>query len=93
MQRLVLKEKQVVELQRELQKYVTQNPVEDREAVSIDPAFALLSNIEQRTANLQEEQAKRERDRAKWNSVMEEMAKLKIQVGTPHDKLVTNHSR
>ncbi|KAJ3556352.1 hypothetical protein NP233_g11996 [Leucocoprinus birnbaumii] len=55
-QRLVQKEKQVIQLQTELDRYRAQNPSEDKEA---------------------EERAKRERDRAKWNALMEEIAKLK----------------
>ncbi|KAJ3532310.1 hypothetical protein NM688_g7443 [Phlebia brevispora] len=58
-QRLVQKEKQVLQLQAELERHKVQNPVEDKEA---------------------EEKARRERDRAKWNTVMDEMSKLKTQI-------------
>ncbi|THG96218.1 hypothetical protein EW026_g5579, partial [Hermanssonia centrifuga] len=64
-QRLVQKEKQVIQLQGELERLKAQNPSESREL---------------------EEKAKRERDRAKWNTLMEEIAKSKLQ----NDELQTS---
>ncbi|CAK5262775.1 unnamed protein product [Mycena citricolor] len=55
-QRLVQKEKQVLQLQAEVDRFKAQNPGEAREA---------------------DDRAKRERDRAKWNSLNDEIAKLK----------------
>ncbi|GLB34079.1 putative diaphanous FH3 domain contatinign protein [Lyophyllum shimeji] len=55
-QRLVQKEKQVLQLQAELDRLKALNPADGRDA---------------------DERAKRERDRAKWNSLNEEIAKLK----------------
>ncbi|KAG6861568.1 hypothetical protein C0995_014864 [Termitomyces sp. Mi166 len=59
-QRLVQKEKQVIQLQAELDRYQIQNPSEGRE----------------------DDRAKRERDRAKWNTLMEEITKLKAKVAS-----------
>ncbi|KAG6910997.1 hypothetical protein DXG01_006051 [Tephrocybe rancida] len=59
-QRLVQKEKQVIQLQAELDRFKAQNPNDGRDA---------------------DERAKRERDRAKWNVLMEEIAKLKTKNG------------
>lgn len=58
-QRLVQKEKQVLQLQTELDRFRAQNPGEGREA---------------------DERAKRERDKVKWNTLMEEIAKLKHKI-------------
>jgi diaphanous 1 len=55
-QRLVQKEKQVLQLQTELDRFRAQNPAEGREA---------------------DDRAKKERDRLKWNTMMEEITKLK----------------
>ncbi|KAG6854352.1 hypothetical protein C0991_007857 [Blastosporella zonata] len=59
-QRLVQKEKQVIQLQAELDRFKVQNPNDGRGA---------------------DERAKRERDRVKWNALMEEIAKLKTKSG------------
>jgi diaphanous 1 len=58
-QRLVQKEKQVLQLQTELDRLKAQHPGDSREA---------------------DERAKRERDRAKWSSLTDEIAKLKSRV-------------
>ncbi|PPQ71093.1 hypothetical protein CVT24_009844, partial [Panaeolus cyanescens] len=58
-QRLVQKEKQVLQLQTELDKLKGENFVEAREA---------------------DERAKRERDRVKWNTLMEEISKNKAKI-------------
>lgn len=73
-QRLVQKEKQVLQLQTELERFKVQNP-ETRDAVSFVYALAIsVSHI------LKDERAKRERDKVKWNTLMEEIAKLKHKV-------------
>ncbi|KZV82357.1 FH2-domain-containing protein [Exidia glandulosa HHB12029] len=59
-QRLIAKEKQVIQLQSEVDRLKAQNPNEGREA---------------------DERARRERDRLKWNSLSDEIAKLKTQIG------------
>ncbi|KAJ3492688.1 hypothetical protein NLJ89_g11182 [Agrocybe chaxingu] len=59
-QRLVQKEKQVLQLQTELDRYKAQNPSDGRE---------------------DDERAKRERDRIKWNTLMEEITKYKTKIG------------
>ncbi|TFY78768.1 hypothetical protein EWM64_g5245 [Hericium alpestre] len=58
-QRLVQKEKQVLQLQSELDKLKSQSPSDQRDA---------------------DERAKRERDKVKWNNIMDEMANMKIKL-------------
>lgn len=75
MQRLIQKEKQVVQLQAELERYRSQTSSEDRDAVSLylSPYFSVG-----RITLLKDERAKRDRDRTKWNALMEEIARFKI---------------
>ena len=70
------KEKEVARLQTELLKYTAQVPTENREAVR----FHMLVDCPFIDLQSQEEQAKRERDRVKWNTLMDEISKLKVQV-------------
>ena len=63
-------------LQTELLKYTAQVPTENREAVR----FHMLEDWPFIDLQSQEEQAKRERDRVKWNTLMDEISKLKVQV-------------
>lgn len=72
-QRLVQKEKQVLQLQAELDRFKSQNPNEGRDAVS-----DLFHNLRPELIMLQDERAKRDRDRVKWNTLMDEISKLKI---------------
>jgi hypothetical protein len=58
-QRLVQKEKQVLQLRTELERFKVLNPAEGREV---------------------DERAKRERDKIKWNTLMEEIAKLRHKI-------------
>lgn len=74
-QRLVQKEKQVIQLQAELDRYQAQNPVETQELVR---SLCFKRSIILRS--VQEDKAKRERDRAKWNGLMDEISNLKAQV-------------
>ena len=69
------------QLQADLERFKAQHPNEGRDEVWFRPlyvpgTFSLLPVL-----YFQDERAKRERDRAKWNTLMEEIAKLKIQVG------------
>ena len=84
-QRLVQKEKQVLQLQTELERFKTQNPGEDRDAVCLFPAFYYHSSVIY--IQIQDERAKRERDRLKWNTLMEEISKLKIKVRKTYNRL------
>jgi diaphanous 1 len=77
-QRLVTKEKQVLQLQTEVDRLKAQNPSDGREAVCIKSFDA------RQTPDItQEEKIRRDRDRAKWNALNEEIAKLKIKVRFP----------
>ncbi|KAH7919532.1 hypothetical protein BV22DRAFT_1075069, partial [Leucogyrophana mollusca] len=67
-QRIVQKERQVMQLQAEVDRLQAQNPTEAREA---------------------DDRAKRERDRTKWSSLTEEIAKLKMKTGEMDKSLVT----
>jgi len=70
----------VSQLQADLERFKTQHPNEGRDEVwvplSCAPDIFSLPPV----PYFQDERAKRERDRAKWNTLMEEIAKLKIQV-------------
>ncbi len=76
MQRLVQKEKHVLRLQSELDHLKSSNPVEIRENVSFR-RMILLTFL---NSTKQDERAKREREKTKWTSVMDEIANLKTQV-------------
>ena len=82
MQRLVQKEKLVLQLQSELDDLKSSNPVEIRESVRFT-AYQCVSGLTLPTfpnSTKQDERAKREREKTKWTSVMDEIAKLKTQV-------------
>ncbi|EMD40584.1 hypothetical protein CERSUDRAFT_102967 [Gelatoporia subvermispora B] len=69
-QRLVQKEKQVLQLQAEVDRLKAENPTEDREA---------------------EERARRERDRVKWTTLMEEITNLRAQNGELEAAMTTKN--
>jgi diaphanous 1 len=82
-QRLVQKEKHVLQLQSEIDQLKSSNPIEIRESVRF-PAYQrvfVLTFAHVPKLNKQDERAKREREKTKWTSVMDEIAKLKTQVG------------
>ena len=82
MQRLVQKEKLVLQLQSELDNFKSSNPVEIRESVRFSHILMRLRADFHSFPNStkQDERAKREREKTKWTSVMDEIAKLKTQV-------------
>jgi diaphanous 1 len=75
-QRLVQREKEVLQLRTELDRFKMQNPGDGREAVCIVPLWILNDT----DILLKDERAKRERDRIKWNTLMEEITKHKTKV-------------
>ena len=80
------KEKEVLQLRTELDKFKMQNPGDGREAVCIfSPSILNVAYMLH-----QDERAKRERDRIKWNTLMEEITKHKIKVCYPLLSFVHN---
>lgn len=70
------KEKEVLQLRTELDRLKAQNPGDGREVVCIvSPSTVNITNMLH-----QDERAKRERDRIKWNTLMEEITKHKTKV-------------
>lgn len=78
MQRLVAKEKLAVQLQAELNRLKSVSPNASRDAVR---SLALLDASRcQLTTCFQEERTKHERDKIKWNALLDEIADLKTKV-------------